>query len=318
MPNKKIVLIAFSIIIALVVLSFIFFFVFSLIFPAKPPLPLVNNNYPISTQATSTVAVNNTISGNASVLPSFRVIIPNILTVEKCNNLANIQDKGKCLDRLTEYDAVNKSDGVKCLAINDASFRDDCLFRLASKSNKISECRKLGSDGLQEACVNNVSANTKDISGCDFFAKVSNNYQECRDRVQAFLVSGISDVPICQNLKTLEYSSLCLLHATQSLADCDKIVDTATKDKCRSLYLYPVANNQAACEAIPLESYRKVCLIRIKSADFLSVDSDKDGLYDWLEIWINTDPFKADTDNDGVSDYNEYINETSPVDPSSK
>lgn len=40
---------------------------------------------------------------------------------------------------------------------------------------------------------------------------------------------------------------------------------------------------------------------------FSAKDSDKDGLYDYIENQLKTDPYEADTDGDGLSDYVEYI-----------
>ena len=46
-----------------------------------------------------------------------------------------------------------------------------------------------------------------------------------------------------------------------------------------------------------------------------ALDSDNDGLYDYLENAGCTDPFDADTDNDGISDGAEDVNKNGVVDP---
>ena len=44
------------------------------------------------------------------------------------------------------------------------------------------------------------------------------------------------------------------------------------------------------------------------------LDSDGDGLPDWFELLIGTDPFKRDTDGDGLSDFEEiFIYHTNPL-----
>ncbi len=46
-------------------------------------------------------------------------------------------------------------------------------------------------------------------------------------------------------------------------------------------------------------------LSSIKASEFVQLDSDKDGLYDWEESLWGTDPKKPDTDNNGISDKQE-------------
>ncbi len=60
----------------------------------------------------------------------------------------------------------------------------------------------------------------------------------------------------------------------------------------------------------------------LQASTFTSVDpladSDGDGLPDWYEVLIGTDPEKQDTDGDGLSDFNElFIYNTNPLDPDS-
>ncbi len=48
------------------------------------------------------------------------------------------------------------------------------------------------------------------------------------------------------------------------------------------------------------------------------LDSDGDGLYDWEELELGTDPFNPDTDGDGLTDYEEVrIYGTDPLNPDS-
>ena len=42
-------------------------------------------------------------------------------------------------------------------------------------------------------------------------------------------------------------------------------------------------------------------------------DSDGDGLYDVIEIWLDGDPHNADTDGDGIGDHIEVLLGTSPT-----
>ncbi|MBU0714073.1 MAG: thrombospondin type 3 repeat-containing protein [Verrucomicrobia bacterium] len=46
-----------------------------------------------------------------------------------------------------------------------------------------------------------------------------------------------------------------------------------------------------------------------------AVDSDGDGLSDWLEAKLGTDPYNSDTDGDGLSDWWEVANGGDPLDP---
>ncbi len=49
------------------------------------------------------------------------------------------------------------------------------------------------------------------------------------------------------------------------------------------------------------------------SPDLQSVDSDSDGLRDWEEVLLGTDPHKADTDGDGTSDGKESTTGRNPL-----
>jgi hypothetical protein len=49
------------------------------------------------------------------------------------------------------------------------------------------------------------------------------------------------------------------------------------------------------------------------SSDTQSLDTDKDGLKDWEEVLLGTDPKKADTDGDGTSDGQEVIQNRNPL-----
>lgn len=53
----------------------------------------------------------------------------------------------------------------------------------------------------------------------------------------------------------------------------------------------------------------------VKNKKMHQVDTDKDGLNDWLEIAFTTDLTRADTDYDGVSDYEEVMKAKNPIDP---
>lgn len=52
----------------------------------------------------------------------------------------------------------------------------------------------------------------------------------------------------------------------------------------------------------------------VKGKKMYEVDTDKDGLNDWLEIAFTTDLTRADTDFDGVSDYEEVMLAKNPID----
>ncbi len=53
----------------------------------------------------------------------------------------------------------------------------------------------------------------------------------------------------------------------------------------------------------------------VKNKKMYEVDTDKDGLNDWLEIAFTTDLTRVDTDFDGVSDYDEVMLAKNPIDP---
>lgn len=50
-----------------------------------------------------------------------------------------------------------------------------------------------------------------------------------------------------------------------------------------------------------------------KVAEFMALDTDKDGLKDWEEILYKTDPKLADTDNDGTDDQKELATNRDPL-----
>jgi hypothetical protein len=48
------------------------------------------------------------------------------------------------------------------------------------------------------------------------------------------------------------------------------------------------------------------------------LDTDGDGLPDWYELLIGTDPYNPDTDHDGLTDYQEiFVYHTDPLNPDS-
>jgi len=56
--------------------------------------------------------------------------------------------------------------------------------------------------------------------------------------------------------------------------------------------------------------------IEQKKKEFVSKDSDKDGVSDMEEIRLGTDPFNADSDQDGFLDSSEIVSGTDPLSPS--
>ena len=61
---------------------------------------------------------------------------------------------------------------------------------------------------------------------------------------------------------------------------------------------------------------KKIAFEPTKSADKKNQDSDNDGLADWEEQLLGTDPFDADTDGDGFLDGEEVLSKHNPSIPS--
>ena len=74
---------------------------------------------------------------------------------------------------------------------------------------------------------------------------------------------------------------------------------------------FPVGTTTVTCTATDTSGNSSQKSFDVTVAEPL--DSDGDGLYDVIEIWLGGDPHKADTDDDGVSDRIEVLLGTNPT-----
>ena len=240
-----------------------------------------------------------------------------ILPEQKCQNMSG-KKKEECLDKWINAKAIGQTKNLKeCVLIKDISKREECIYRIARERKNIRDCERITDHKIKERCIGDVGIFQRDEKICDHFSNEPHEKQECIDRTKAFKYGDSGETNKCSEIQTLEYSGLCIQNAMKTSGQkCKDLATEELRKECGALLMYPLADTIEECENLPLENYKKVCLIQIKNPDkkYYEIDSDEDKIEDKLELWIQTDPFNSDTDGDGLTDGEEFLTyHTNPV-----
>lgn len=252
--------------------------------------------------------------------------LPDVVNDDKCAALPEGSQKEDCYTRL-KYNAIAGVAGNKnikaCLEFSDLIYRNDCLFTLAVKDKNVLHCERIADYRIKENCIGSVAIESRDTDVCDVFKQEPYEYQECIDRVFAFVAGDIEgsvgstgqmeiDIESCSKVKTLEYAKLCIGNVQKSgktFSEFDEGLEEnkAIVDAYNNFMLYRTSLTEEECQRISLQGARDACVSKAKGDGNKYADFDGDGLIDDRELWFSTDPGKVDTDEDGLNDYQEMM-----------
>jgi hypothetical protein len=248
---------------------------------------------------------------------------------ESCLKLKDAAQISFCMDKVIAAQAINDRDITKCANIKNNSLRNDCNHFMARNlaDEKICDVVEEG----RGSCLSDVSIAKKDPSICDLLDEDEKyELQECKDRTMAFILAEDGNKETlgkCTELKTLEYSKLCLenSYANKFDGDCSQVPE-AYRNYCLAISIIQGGKNTKIedCAKISLDNpqetlnYQEFCnkVVQLGFFAAIGVDSDNDGISDGNELFMNTDPYNPDTDGDGLSDGEEWI--IYETDPQSK
>ncbi|NTW22647.1 hypothetical protein HGA34_03880 [Candidatus Falkowbacteria bacterium] len=226
-----------------------------------------------------------------------------------------------CVNQYYSSQAFLEEDTRICLKVDDYTLRNQCLYNRLTPLKKPDECRRIADANFRDRCQEDIGMSVQGADYCDKFDDEPSEKQECVDRVTAIEASKRGDIQACAGIKTLEYGFLCEINAMKQKGNvCEEISDVKKRNLCISRVQFSRAKDKADCDKLPDETYRRVCnnILGVSLDDKTPFDSDSDGLNDYRELWISTDPFNPDTDSDGLNDDAEYnVNFTDPIDPDS-
>lgn len=233
-----------------------------------------------------------------------------------CASMSDRKKQKTCYDRTRLSEILYTTKNIKdCLEFDDMAFRSDCLFRLARTRTDGRYCQKLVNASERSRCIQDIAINSNNPDLCDDGDKDAYEIQECVDRVKATNVGndGETSLPIdyCAKIKTLEYGKLCIFNASKN--GIKLTGSTGEKEFQRSFdanLAYRSAKTVEDCEKIEFEGARKACKAMIEDSNF---DYDADGILDYQELWFGTDPSKIDTDGDTLPDSAEMANHCNPL-----
>lgn len=272
------------------------------------------------------------VASKAPVLPvaagvryvsGHQVSVPDVATQEICDKKETAMAKEDCYKRMNLGRVLNETMNMKdCLSFSDLSYRNRCIERLVMNNyNDADACKRMSDYFAREKCIGDMAIKLKDKSLCEDFKKEPYEYQECKDRVDAFSAPNakigalgelgeVEQVEInqCAKIKTLEYSKLCVGNV---LKDGKALVggtdNVAFLKSYNDFYYYRIATDEEGCGRITVKGARDACLEKIKHQESVNFDFDKDGIRDDRELWFSTDPGKSDTDGDGLTDREEIL-----------
>ncbi len=245
-----------------------------------------------------------------------------VITKEKCNEMTDKIQRKDCYNRLNLGKIFNGNKNLKeCLNFTDLSYRNKCLIRLIECSKSVDMCKRLSNHSAQESCIGGVAIALKDQSICDEFKSEPYEYQECMDRVNAFLAPDKSvfideageirgvEIEECAKAKTLEYSKLCVGNVLKEGNVLVGYTDNETfENNWNDFYYYRIAVTEEDCNNIILKGAKNACINMVENPDLSYYDYDEDNVSDEKELWFSTDPSNPDTDGDGLTDYDEILN----------
>ncbi|MFZ2970819.1 MAG: hypothetical protein WA063_06745 [Minisyncoccia bacterium] len=222
------------------------------------------------------------------------------------------EEKELCSDQLKSVEASSEENIKKCLNINDLEIRDDCIKTLAVYRSQASYklCFSIADKIKRGSCLDWAIIRNRDPKLCEkYFEGEPFEDQECKDRISAFELGekgGKEAIYECKEIKSLEYPNLCLWKNFENKFNdnCDNVPD-AFRPYCVSYYIARDANNETECLRIPMEDHKKFCLLKVRAGGWQYIgdlDSDKDGVTDWNELFMGIDPYNPDYDKDGLLD----------------
>ena len=183
-----------------------------------------------------------------------------------------------------------------------------CIIHIAVKSKNISLCDYITDTNYRDICYSSVAESKRDINLCNYISN-EKEVRECKARTTSFKAIDTLDMDLCLKVNVSEYQNLCFGYIVDYYGAyyCNNFDNKELKDKCLSVFFFNIASrlkNQSYCDQIPLQTYKRVCQIRMEtpSDEWHKIDSDKDGLDDANELFVGTDPFDPDTDDDGIPD----------------
>ncbi len=249
---------------------------------------------------------------------------PDIVTEEECKRKEDKTQREDCYNRLELGRILNGSKNLKeCLKFSDLAYRNKCLSRLIVNNGykDLNICKRISDHPTRESCMGDLAIDLKDKSICDEFFKEPYEYQECMDRVNAFLAIGTGEAFVgergeviaveieeCARIKTLEYSKLCVGNVLKNGGVLVGHTDNETfENNWNDFFHYRISASIEDCEKIISEGTRNACVNRINNPDFTYFDYDNDGIKDERELWFSSDPGNPDTDGDGLTDYEEIL-----------
>ena len=245
------------------------------------------------------------------------------LNIELCEKKEG-ERKEACIEEIKRRKIMIETENMKeCLELENMNNRNNCLTYLITNFDRDS-CFRIADHGVQVKCIIRTSTFDQDLKRCEYFKDEIYEYNECRDRVKAYIFgesTNKEDIEKCKEIKTLEYPKLCYNRAFkyQFDNDCNK-VPKEFQDYCVAEKNIIMATTKEHCSFIRLDEYKRLCLLKIELGGDLrkleKVDTDNDMLADGNELFTTTDPENPDTDGDGLLDGKElFVYHTNPRNP---
>jgi hypothetical protein len=228
-----------------------------------------------------------------------------------------------CFEDLKFHHAIWEKNIEKCAELKNSQKRDECIERVVKASvvepekdpiKEAEKCEKITDKRTKEICIVEAAVDGLSKEVCEhFFEDEPFEKRECLDKVKAFDIirnfkDPSKDIKKCEEVKTLEYGTLCFRGLLGEINYNCEILEGMQKLMCQSLVYKSKAKTLEDCQKIPLKNYRKVCqrIVETGRSGF-DLDSDNDGKSDEGELFYTTDPFNPDTDGDGLLDGREIL-----------
>jgi len=234
-------------------------------------------------------------------------------TKESCGIIEDKSERQKCLDGIIMNDAIDSDNFDMCAGISALDERSDCRHHVAHNLKSVDLCLRIDDDKVKETCIGDVAISLEDPSICTGAFKASFEQKECQDVVSAFIIGGNgnkADLKECDKLETKEYAKLCLMYSfTMKFGgDCSQ-VPLSHRQKCIDLSVTQAPKSAEDCGQVKDPNYKEYCLKKVKlgALEARTLDSDKDGVTDGNELFMNLDPKNPDSDGDGIGDGAEWI-----------
>ncbi len=235
------------------------------------------------------------------------------MTKEDCLVLEGKDKIQACLDGIILSDAIDRDNFLACGGIVVEETRNDCMNRVADNLKDVDLCLKIPDIKKKETCVSDVAIASRDPSICATVFSESFELKECQDVATSFAIASSGkkdDIKECAKLGTEEYAHLCLLNSFGSKygGDCSK-VPVEFRQYCIDEDAMITAKEAKDCDVVVNPDYKDLCLkvAELGLMEARRIDTDKDGIADGNELFMNLDPKNPDTDGDRLGDGNEWL-----------